>query len=154
MHLHNDHIFLQKDALWVIVDPWLNQPEKDQIEYLELGIDINQHNHIFLDKLFHDIQHAKNVVVFQEATSPIHDLFKDYPRYSTIRQLSIDAKIYSDIVFCGMHYGMCIHSAVTRLQKSLPDINYYVKRDLSCVMPLENPHQSDKDLLYHNIQII
>ena len=145
MHLHNDFKFLQKDALWVIVDPWLNQPEKDQLEYLELGIDINQHNHIFLDKLFHDIQHAKNVVVFQEATSP---------RYSTIRQLSIDAKIYSDIVFCGMHYGMCVHVAVTRLQKSLPDRNYYVKRDLCCLMPLHNPQQYDQDLLYHNIQII
>ena len=51
MHLHNDYKFLQKDALWVIVDPWLNQPEKDQLEFLDLGIDINQHNHIFLDKL-------------------------------------------------------------------------------------------------------
>ena len=76
MHLHNDYKFLQKNALWVIVDPWLNQPEKDQLEFLDLGIDINQHNHIFLDKLFHDIQHAKNIVVFQEATSPIHSLLK------------------------------------------------------------------------------
>ena len=36
MHLHNDYKFLQKDALWVIVDPWLNQPEKDQLEFLYL----------------------------------------------------------------------------------------------------------------------
>ena len=154
MHLHNDYKFLQKDALWVIVAPWLNQPEKDQLEFLDLGIDINQHNHIFLDKLFHDIQYVKNIVVFQEATSPIHSLFKDYPKYSTINQLCIDAKIYSDIVFCGMHYGMCVHSAVTRLQKSLPDKNNNVKRDLCCLMPLHDPQQYDQDLLYHNIQII
>ena len=154
MQLHNDYKFLQKEALWIIVDPWLTQPEKDQLEFLELGIDINQHNNVFLDKLKHDLDFVKNIIVYQQASSPLHSFYTDYPRYSYIKQLGIDCKNYSHLVFVGMHYGMCVHSAVTRLQKELPDKNYYVKRDLCCLMPLHNPHQYDKDLLFHNIQII
>ena len=154
MQLHNDYKFLQKEALWIIVDPWSTQPEQDQLEFSELGIDINQHNNIFLDKLQHDLDFVKNIIVYQEARGPLHSLYTDYPRYTYIKQLSIDCKKYSHLVFCGMHYGMCVHSAVTRLQKSLPDKNYYVKRDLCCLMPLHDPQQYDQDLLYHNIQII
>ena len=162
MHIEHNFKFLIDKALWVVVDPWAKQcdehgnPDEDIEYYKKLDIDLNQHNNIFLDKLKCELIFVPNVVVFQEANVPLNDLFdkSTYPFYKNIKQLSIDAKNYSDIVFCGMHYGLCVHRAVTRLQKKLPDINYYVKRDLCCLMPLHNPHQYDNDLIYHNIQII
>ena len=56
MYLLQEYNFLLHKGLWVIVDPWLNQPLKDQEYYAELGIDINTHNHIFLDKLNHELE--------------------------------------------------------------------------------------------------
>ena len=145
--------FLENKALWVVVDPWLNQPQSDRDKFWAIGIDLNQHNHIFLDKLRHDLNPVKNVIVYQLSNVPLHSLYTDYPRYTNIEEIAIDWNNYSHFVFCGMHYGACVHNAVKQLRQALPG-NYYVKRDSCCLMPFENPVKYDQRLLDEKIHII
>lgn len=165
MHILPEYRFLLDDALWIIVDPWINQPLKDQKYYAELDIDINQHNHIFIDKLFHELEDVRrgkpahehnNMVIFQEASQQVHPLFDDpkYPVYKNIDDLYTRSKAYTDIVFCGLHYGMCVHSALKRLSTAYPKCNYYVKRDMCCPMPLHSLDQYDSDVKYEGAKII
>ena len=157
--------FLINNAFWVIVDPWINQPLKDQEYFAQYGIDINQHNHIFIDKLFHELEdirmnkpahEVKNIAVYQEAKQQVHTLFDspNYPLYDNIEDLYKESQLYNHIVFCGLHYGMCVHSALKRLSTAYPKCNYYVKRDLCLPMPLHNLSQYDLDVIALGAKLI
>ena len=71
-----------------------------------------------------------------------------------IDDLYTRSKAYTDIVFCGLHYGMCVHSALKRLSTAYPKCNYYVKRDMCCPMPLHSLDQYDSDVKYEGAKII
>ena len=165
MYLLQEYNFLINKGLWIVVDPWINQPFTDQKYYAELGIDINVYNHIFLDKLNHELQDiskhkpnkkVKNIIIYQEADTEIHPLFNKpkYPVFKNIDDLHSYSKSFNHIVLCGLHYGMCVHSCLKRLSKVYPQCNYYVKRDLCCPMPLHSLYQYDCDVKEEGAKLI
>jgi hypothetical protein len=138
MHLQSDYEYLKKEALWVIVDPVINPNNDENMNFYDVA---------FLDKLRQDIDEISNKVVYSESTLPIHEYFKYLPLYKTINQLVLDSGLIKNYVFCGLHYGMCVHKAVKECKQRVDiDNNFFVKRDLSCLMPFDGIKQHDLNL--------
>ena len=142
MHLHSDYDYLKKEALWVIVDPVIN-PTKDE--------NFNFYDTVFLDKLQQELDGLDNKVVFSEVSNiPIHHSFAYLPHYKTIDQLVLDSRSFKNYVFCGLHYGMCVHKAIQECKNKVDnDNNFFVKRDLCCPMPFDDIRQHDLNLKRH-----
>lgn len=141
MLIETNFKYLKKEALWVIVDPLINPDNDENMNYYDIA---------FLDKLRQDLDGISNKVVYSESTLPIHEYFKYLPHYKTIDQLVLDSSETKNYVFCGLHYGMCVHKAIKDC-KNRVDItnNFFVKRDLCCPMPFDDIRQHDLNLKRH-----
>ena len=139
MYLQSDYEYLKKEAMWVIVDPLINPKNDEKLNYYDLA---------FLDRLSRDIEGIENRVVFSEVNNiPIHHSFEYLPRYRTINQLVLDSGLIKNYVFCGLHYGMCVHKWIKECKQRVDiDNNFFVKRDLSCLMPFDDIKQHDLNL--------
>ena len=141
MLIESNYEYLKKEALWVIVDPLINPDNNENINFYDTA---------FLDKLRHELDGISNKVVYSESTLPIHEYFKYLPLYKTINQLVLDSSLIENYVFCGLHYGMCVHKAVKECKNTVgPSINLFVKRDLCCLMPSDDIKQHDLNLKRH-----
>ena len=147
MLIEPNYEYLKKEALWVIVDPVINPDNDENMNYYDVA---------FLDKLRQDIDEISKKVVYSESTLHIHEYFEYLPHYKTINQLVLDSGHIKNYVFCGLHYGMCVHQAIKDCKHRVEDTtNFFVKRDLCCPMPFDDIIQHDLNLIKHlNVRII
>jgi hypothetical protein len=97
--------WLQQNALWVIMDPWISQPLKDN----ENNLDINQHNYNTYLKILEYLSQVKHVCV--ACDEPIYPELIEFPnvKYNTTRlYLLAKNRKCENLVYCGFHYGRCI----------------------------------------------
>ncbi len=118
------------DALWIIVDPWQNQPgdyfEEETDRSNSLGI-VTQHNKNFLPKIISYIKNVKHVCV----SCPIDRLsiVKELKQYYNIEDCELKLIEYlidnhlDTVVYIGYHYGICINERNCGTQ----NINQFIK---------------------------
>ena len=148
--LEDSHLFekfLQKNALWVIMDPWYPTPYLEDIENFP---NIDEYNQLTIKKILSYLPDLNHVCI--SCPKYIHD--KDEKRISVEveHQLAhlynlennlinlialMRDKSLSIIVYCGFHYGDCIVVKPDGIKNSSKLFKTFVKRDLCCLFPNE-----------------
>jgi hypothetical protein len=144
--------FLQKNALWVIMDPWYPTPYKKDVENCP---NIDQHNQKTIDKILNYLPNLKldHVCIScpkylqDENENDILDLpVSVNPQLTNFYNIENDLlklcklmmkKSLSIIVYCGFHYGNCIVFKPDGVETTSRLFKTFVKKDLCCLFPNE-----------------
>jgi hypothetical protein len=144
--------FLQKNALWVIIDPWYPTPYKKDVENFP---NIDQHNQKTIEKILNYLPNLKldhvciscpkyiqdkndgkildiKVTVNSQLTD-FYNIENDLIKLITLMR----NKSLSIIVYCGFHYGDCIVSKPDGVKNTSRLFKTFVKKDLCCLFPNE-----------------
>ena len=143
---------LERDALWIIMDPWkptpysedlLECPNLDDIHEVVMGkiLDyIPRLNHVCVscptfiyDPTFKKVHLHPSVEHLHNLKNYFHRLFK-YMNHHNL----------SNIVYCGFHYGDCILGSADGAVAASKHYQVYVKRDLCGLYPTESWEEEDK----------
>jgi len=137
---------LEKNALWVIMDPWMKTPyQSDLIKYPNL----DQSNLIILKKIKNYIPNLNYVCVscplfVKDSDSNIIKRVYLYPDFNELVNFENNYNNFlkymiknnlSDVVYCGFHYGECILDKPDGAKYTSKKFNIFVKKDLCGVLP-------------------
>ena len=136
---------LKNEAVWLIIDPWQNQPKPYNNEYVD---NVNDYFCKKINEYMYDIKHKFIVLNEKEI---VHDTFKSYSKlqHPQVKDKIIDNN-FKDIVYTGFHHGRCTVDRPVSGAKdmSYENINIYFKKDLLCLLPndswLEMDMKSEK----------
>jgi hypothetical protein len=137
---------LEKNALWIIMDPWEHTPfENDLVCCPEL----DSLNNVVVKKITDYLPNLNTVLVTCLKGIKIHPLLSHIRNlnhnFELLRDYVLNNKI-NDIVYMGFHHGKCIVERPTgaaNLQKHLPNVRLWLKRDMVGVLPWEDESLSD-----------
>ena len=143
--------FLEKNALWIIMDPWESTPFEEDIKKYP---DIDLRNAMVTEKIAKYIPRLKHALVscqdvhldqpVKVAPALAHlpnvwynfDLVKAYVREHSLR----------NVVYVGFHHGHCIITRPTgarAFKKNMRHINLWLKKELVGMLPGDDMAYND-----------
>jgi len=137
---------LEKNALWIIMDPWYPHPVPKDVEDHP---DIDERNLITLEAIADYLPRLQHVVVSNVCA-------KVYPRLNHIPNvkdniekidLIINEHQIEDIVWTGLHHGRCIlgnQLGVKLVSDEYSNCNCWIKKDLVCTFPADSEWEMDR----------
>lgn len=135
------------NALWLIMDPWLEQPGGDT----ELSPNINKKNHETANKIALYLQDITHVRVSMDESHKIQPSLCHFVNIGynveTLKQY-MDNNNLNNIVYCGFHYGICIVNRPTGIRAMSQFYKLWVKKDL-CGYFLKHCYQSQEKFISH-----
>jgi len=144
---------LIQSALWLIIDPWQyqNQQKSSAVSpHQQWASDayLNIVNHYHRTKIAQYLQiwQPKNIYV----SSPSHiETADEFKNLTQIRYTDVEKKVveqnFTDIVYVGFHYGMCINHEPQGCKHMHRFAKCYVVKDLVCLFPGESWIAMDKE---------
>lgn len=137
---------LEKNALWIIMDPWEKTPyEEDLIKCPELDT-IN--NRLF-ERISEYLPKLNNVLVSCSLITKVHPLLNHvkntFHNFDLLKKY-VEENNITNIVYMGLHHGRCILNRPTGaiyVNKELPNVKLWLKRDLVEVLPWDDVKVSD-----------
>jgi hypothetical protein len=140
---------LEKNALWIIMDPWEKTPDSPDLErYPNLDL----LNHAVVKQIAEYLPKLNRVLV----SCPIANNIKIHPRLTHVNNLNHNFELLQqyiirndikDIVYAGFHHGDCIINRPTgaaNVQRHC-DVNLWLKRSLVGVLPWEDEASCDTE---------
>lgn len=122
---------LYDTALWLIIDPWLNQPKPCPPD---TDI-IHAHYSTKIDQYFKGWK-VQNKLVLLDDEDEISPQFNNYPRMSGHTFLKNKVwQDYTHLVYTGFHHGQCIVYRPWGVKHMSQHITCSVVRHLVCVYP-------------------
>jgi hypothetical protein len=146
---------LEKNALWIIMDPWYPTPVVQDISDHPNLDDINM---VTMKKIVSYVHRLKHAVVSMDTDMNIYHELRHISNigydYDMLEQYILTHGI-RDIVYMGFHHGRCITDRDTGLMavktKLKDSVNLWVKRDMVGIFPGDDPAEKDiKTLQYAN----
>ena len=137
---------LEKNALWIIMDPWEKTPYQPDIERCST---LDLHNQETIEKIAEYLPKLSRVLVSCPVNVKVHPLLSHISNlnhnFELLHQYLINNTI-KDIVYVGFHHGDCIISRPTgaaNLKRKCSDVNLWLKRSLVGVLPWEDETTND-----------
>lgn len=140
-------------ALWLIIDPWQYQVQHKpdgMPRHQSYGGDayLNIVNHYFRHKISQYLTAwtPKHLYV----SSPSHiETADEFKNLTQIRYTDVEKKVveqnFTDIVYVGFHYGLCINHEPQGCKHMHQFAKCYVVKDLVCLFPGESWIAMDKE---------
>ena len=148
---------LEKNALWIIMDPWLTSPwDQDNIK----DPNLDKHNLKTLLKIVNYLPKLSHVLV----NCPIYENNRKVVTHPLVQHIGnlndkldlllryIELNNINSVVYTGFHHGQCILERCNSpkfLSQKLPYIKCYIKRDLVCTLPEDEESEADKKSLVY-----
>ena len=158
---------LRENALWVIMDPWVNQLSKINpitTQTFLVGVNLNDWNNITMDKIVNYLPKIKYPLVMVDNPTLIIDRLK---RYATIlhddpnsldvlTDYMVKTKL-SKIVYCGFHEQHCILTRPLGYETMSKRYECVIASELVCTFPWpewkKQQTEQREDLRYNYIEI-
>lgn len=123
------------NALWIVIDPWDKQPTLYNGEKPEPFVDF--YNNEACLKIAHYLQDVTHKVIKLQPQYNAHNSFVGYNRINTYDMLQayMQYNMLTKIVYCGFHYGICIHNTNIGIKAMHNKYECFLKHDLSFVYP-------------------
>jgi hypothetical protein len=137
---------LEKNALWIIMDPWEKTPDKLDIErYPSLDL----HNQATIEKIAEYLPKLNRVLLSCPVTLKVHPLLSHINNlnhnFELLNHYLIKHSI-NDIVYVGFHHGDCIISrpiGAANVSRNCGNVNLWLKRSLVGSLPWEDETVND-----------
>lgn len=136
--------YLNKNALWVIMDPWYPTPYENDLKVFPF---IEEHNQKTLDKIIDYLPKVKYKCIscpkFITENNKTKEVFPHKKvnnflnltnNYSNLEFVMNKLKL-NNIVYCGFHYGKCILHKPDGVINASKKFTTWVKKDLCCSSP-------------------
>ena len=133
-------------ALWLIIEPWQHQIQQkpDGLpRHQSYGGDmyLNVINHYHRTKIAQYLNHWQPKHLYVSSPSHIEtaDEFKHLTRirYTEVEKIVVEQK-FTEIVYTGFHYGMCINNPPQGIKHMHEFAKCYIVKDLVCLFPDQN----------------
>lgn len=126
--------FLHKHACWLIIDPWLKQPEND----IQVCSDIEDRNAKIVLNISEYLKNCKHWLVStytNDIAIPFQDLENIKGNQETLTQY-MKSNNLDIIVYTGFHDGLCVfHQEFVGAKYMRQFYKCYLKKDLICYAP-------------------
>ena len=136
--------FLEKNALWIIMDPWEKTPDaQDLIDCPNLDI----LNVEVINKIVEYIPNLTHVLV--SCNKKVHPLLSHLNNLNhnfDLLEYYLKKHDITNVVYMGFHHGECIivrPTGAANLHQKLSTVELWLKRDLVGSLPWENEDLSD-----------
>jgi len=140
MYLHSDFENLTHDALWLVMDPWKQQPK------VEPSHRINYINNYFCAFIAYSLDHYKithkcisldeNRYVRSEYFLGFNNIFDEH-----LLEDYLDDNGLDKVVYTGFHNGLCIVDNPTGAKNVRKFATTYAKKDCICTLGFTQDHQ-------------
>jgi hypothetical protein len=136
--------YLNKNALWIIMDPWYPTPYEKDIKECSF---IEEHNQKTLDKIIDYLPKVKYKCISCPKFITENNKTKEvFPHKKVNNFLNLNNNLdklnlvmnkiqLNDIVYCGFHYGQCILHKPDGAINTSKNFSTWVKKDLCCLFP-------------------
>ena len=144
---------LIQSALWLIIDPWqyqIQQKSSALSPHQQWASDayLNIVNHYHRTKIAQYLTHwaPKHLYVSSPPHIETGHKFKHIPvlQYTDVEKKVVDEN-FTEVVYTGFHYGMCINYESQGIQHIHKFAKCYVVKDLVCLFPGESWIAMDKE---------
>lgn len=137
---------LEKTALWLIMDPWIKTPYKnDLVEFPDLdkiNLVILEKIEEYLPKLTHVCVSCPSTIIDREfKVIKKVDIYPPFKKFDNFENNYSNFLMYmrknnlTDVVYCGFHYGDCIITKPDGAKYTSKKFNTFVKKDLCGFLP-------------------